>query len=112
MTGLMSTEEGRTESLFDLYASIYHLGALSGGHYIASIKSQANGKWHFFNDSQVQEINESELESPSAYILFYVRRFASWQFISLYLTAAFAGICSLSALMTSTLRMREVLELV
>ena len=44
---------GRGGSLYDLYAVVHHLGALSSGHYVASVKSQPSGKWHYFNDDQV-----------------------------------------------------------
>ncbi|CAM9102070.1 unnamed protein product [Phaeothamnion confervicola] len=72
--GVMSSKEGRDESLYDLYAVVHHLGALSAGHYVASVRSQATGKWHYFNDNQITEVQEDDLVSPSAYILFYIRR--------------------------------------
>lgn len=56
-----------------MYAVVHHLGALSAGHYVASVKA-SDGKWRCFNDSQVIETSEKELVSPSAYILFYIRR--------------------------------------
>eukprot|EP00611_Tribonema_gayanum_P003002 TRINITY_DN12329_c0_g1_i2.p1 TRINITY_DN12329_c0_g1~~TRINITY_DN12329_c0_g1_i2.p1 ORF type:complete len:510 (-),score=172.92 TRINITY_DN12329_c0_g1_i2:141-1670(-) len=61
-------------SLYDLYAVVHHLGALSAGHYVASVKSQSDGRWHYFNDHQVSEMPENELVSQTAYILFYARR--------------------------------------
>ncbi|CAN0250015.1 unnamed protein product, partial [Ectocarpus sp. 13 AM-2016] len=39
---------------YDLYSVVHHLGALSSGHYVASVKSQPTGKWHYFNDDQVK----------------------------------------------------------
>ena len=63
----------RSEAVYDLYAVVHHLGALSAGHYVASVKA-TDGKWRCFNDSQVIETNEKELVSPSAYLLFYIRR--------------------------------------
>lgn len=48
-----SQKGGRGGSLYDLYAVVHHLGALSSGHYVASVKSQPSGKWHYFNDDQV-----------------------------------------------------------
>ena len=62
-----------SEAIYDLYAVVHHLGALSAGHYVASVKA-ADGKWRCFNDSQVIETDEKELVSPSAYLLFYIRR--------------------------------------
>ncbi len=66
-------KDGRDESLYDLYAVVHHLGALSAGHYVASVKDK-DGVWHYFNDNQVYEMDEKNLVSPSAYILFYIRR--------------------------------------
>ncbi len=65
-------KDGRDESLYDLYAVVHHLGALSAGHYVASVKDK-DGVWHYFNDNQVYEMDEKNLVSPSAYILFYIR---------------------------------------
>ena len=70
-----NSENGRpSESLYDLYAVVHHLGALSGGHYVASIKSEKDGKWRIFNDAQVTEISSKDIVDASAYILFYLRR--------------------------------------
>jgi len=65
---------GRTESIYDLYGVVHHQGALSGGHYVASLKSEFDGKWRLFNDAQIYELNSRDVVDPSAYILFYVRR--------------------------------------
>jgi Ubiquitin carboxyl-terminal hydrolase len=61
-------------SLYDLYGVVHHQGALSAGHYVASIKSEVNGQWRLFNDAQIFEIHAREVVDPSAYMLFYVRR--------------------------------------
>jgi len=55
-------------------AQEHHQGALSGGHYVASLKSEFDGKWRLFNDAQIYELNSRDVVDPSAYILFYVRR--------------------------------------
>ena len=65
---------GRTESLYDLYGVVHHQGALTGGHYVASLKSEFDGKWRLFNDAQVYELLARDVIDPSAYILFYVRK--------------------------------------
>lgn len=65
---------GRTESIYDLYGVVHHQGALSGGHYVASLKSENDGKWRLFNDAQIYELNSRDVVDPSAYILFYIRR--------------------------------------
>jgi len=64
---------GRAMMLYDLYAVVHHQGALSGGHYVASLKSD-DGQWRLFNDAQVYEIHSRDVIDSSAYILFYVRR--------------------------------------
>merc|ERR1712194_185411 len=65
---------GRTESLYDLYGVFPPQGALSGGHYVASLKSDVDGQWRLFNDAQVYEIHSKDVVDSSAYILFYMRR--------------------------------------
>lgn len=65
---------GRAHMLYDLYAVIHHQGALSGGHYVASIKSELDGQWRLFNDAQIFEIHPRDAVDSSAYILFYIRR--------------------------------------
>jgi len=65
---------GRNESLYDLYGVVHHQGALSGGHYVASLKSEIDGKWRLFNDAQIYEISDNDVVDASAYILFYIRK--------------------------------------
>lgn len=65
---------GGPDSLYDLYGVIHHQGALSGGHYVASIKSETDGQWRLFNDAQIYEIHARDVIDSSAYILFYIRR--------------------------------------
>jgi len=67
-------DDGRSEMLYDLYGVIHHQGALSGGHYVTSIKSEIDGQWRLFNDAQIFEIHARDVVDPSAYILFYIRR--------------------------------------
>ncbi len=66
--------DGRKESLYDLYAVVHHQGALSGGHYFASLKSEIDGKWRLFNDAQIYDVESGDVVDASAYILFYIRR--------------------------------------
>jgi len=73
-TSPMNKDSGRAEMLYDLYAVVHHQGALSGGHYVASLKSDLDGQWRLFNDAQVYEIHSSDVVDASAYILFYIRR--------------------------------------
>jgi ubiquitin carboxyl-terminal hydrolase 6/32 len=70
----MSEDNGRKEMLYDLYGVVHHQGALSGGHYVASLKSDLDGQWRLFNDAQIYEIHSRDVVDSSAYILFYIRR--------------------------------------
>lgn len=73
-TSPMHEDSGRAEMLYDLYGVVHHQGALSGGHYVASLKSDLDDQWRLFNDAQVYEIHSSDVVDSSAYILFYIRR--------------------------------------
>jgi hypothetical protein len=70
----MNQDDGRSEMLYDLYGVVHHQGALSGGHYVASLKSETDGQWRLFNDAQIYEIHSRDVVDSSAYILFYIRR--------------------------------------
>jgi ubiquitin carboxyl-terminal hydrolase 4/11/15 len=70
----MNGDDGRSEKLYDLYGVVHHQGALSGGHYVASLKSDIDGQWRLFNDAQIYDIHERDVVDASAYILFYIRR--------------------------------------
>jgi ubiquitin C-terminal hydrolase len=56
--------------IYDLYAICNHHGGALGGHYTATIKN-ANGKWYIFNDTIVNEIKESQVNTNNAYCYFY-----------------------------------------
>merc|ERR1711862_754018 len=71
---LSSLHDLSSESLYDLYAVIHHQGALSGGHYVASLRSEIDNQWRLFNDAQVYDISSREIVDATAYILFYIRR--------------------------------------
>jgi ubiquitin C-terminal hydrolase len=51
----------------------HHSGTLYGGHYIGEVLND-DGKWYRCNDSWVTSINEADLESSSAYVLFYIMK--------------------------------------
>lgn len=85
--GSSSSSCGGAMSEYRLYAVIHHVGAMTVGHYVASIKSQVDGKWYCFNDSRVDEVSEADLVNASAYILFYERKdLAHLRFHDLYPT--------------------------
>ncbi|CAD8074353.1 unnamed protein product [Paramecium primaurelia] len=67
-------EEEQKKLIYDLYAVSNHFGGMGGGHYTAFAKNHFNGQWYNFDDSQVSELNEDQIVTKSAYVLFYKRR--------------------------------------
>ncbi|CAG9310433.1 unnamed protein product [Blepharisma stoltei] len=74
------------EDVYELFSIMIHAGSALGGHYYAYIKSFDSQRWFNFNDTQVKEIDEKDIEkvyggtsSPSwgghyganAYLLMY-----------------------------------------
>eukprot|EP00605_Chrysophyceae_sp_TOSAG23-4_P000558 GSChrysophyteH1.ASY1.ANO1.631.1 assembled CDS len=71
---------------YDLYAVVHHIGALGGGHYVATTResrkphsspamANLSDRWLLFNDGQVSSISDNnDVTSASAYVLFYKRR--------------------------------------
>ncbi|XP_040268353.1 ubiquitin carboxyl-terminal hydrolase 21 isoform X2 [Bufo bufo] len=55
--------------VYNLYALCNHSGSVHYGHYTAYCKDQSG--WFSYNDSWVSPINESQLQSSEAYVLFY-----------------------------------------
>lgn len=41
---------------YNLYALVHHYGDLTGGHYVAEIKSLETGQWYLFDDDMVQMV--------------------------------------------------------
>lgn len=59
---------------YKLCSIINHSGNnLQNGHYFTYAFSSVNDKWYKFNDDNVSEINESNIVSSNAYLLFYER---------------------------------------
>ncbi|XP_069471171.1 ubiquitin carboxyl-terminal hydrolase 32 isoform X2 [Ambystoma mexicanum] len=56
--------------VYNLYAISCHSGILGGGHYVTYAKNP-NGKWYCYNDSSCKELHPDEIDTDSAYILFY-----------------------------------------
>ncbi|KAJ4948104.1 hypothetical protein JOQ06_019644, partial [Pogonophryne albipinna] len=62
---------------YELYAMVEHSGDLRGGHYIATIKPEDDGRWYSFDDSCVTLLDSQPFQSgkveksSSAYLLFY-----------------------------------------
>ena len=62
------------EFKYDLYAVSNHFGSLSGGHYTAFAKNPYYKKWYNFDDTDVARVNEQDVVTKAAYVLFYKRR--------------------------------------
>lgn len=60
------------QAIYDLVGISQHFGSLSSGHYTALCRNFDN--WYDFDDSRVSKVNNSEVVSESAYMLFYRRR--------------------------------------
>uniref|UniRef100_A0A673LYX3 ubiquitinyl hydrolase 1 n=1 Tax=Sinocyclocheilus rhinocerous TaxID=307959 RepID=A0A673LYX3_9TELE len=67
--------------IYDLYAVINHYGGMIGGHYTAyaCLPSDKNSQrsdvgWRLFDDSTVTTVEESQVVTRYAYVLFYRRR--------------------------------------
>ncbi|XP_054703023.1 ubiquitin carboxyl-terminal hydrolase 43 isoform X3 [Grus americana] len=60
--------------LYDLYAVCNHHGTMQGGHYTAYCCNALDGRWYSYDDSRVEGVQEAEVSTRSAYILFYQRR--------------------------------------
>uniref|UniRef100_A0A3B4HAV5 ubiquitinyl hydrolase 1 n=1 Tax=Pundamilia nyererei TaxID=303518 RepID=A0A3B4HAV5_9CICH len=58
------------DAIYNLYAISCHSGILGGGHYVTYAKNP-NGKWYCYNDSSCKEVHSEEIDTDSAYILFY-----------------------------------------
>jgi ubiquitin carboxyl-terminal hydrolase 4/11/15 len=60
--------------LYELYALTNHYGGMGSGHYTAHIKLLDDSRWYNFDDSHISHINEDDVKSGAAYVLFYRRK--------------------------------------
>lgn len=58
------------KSSYELIAVVNHYGHLDGGHYTAFCKLE-NQRWYTFDDSNVNEMKDSDVCGQAAYLLFY-----------------------------------------
>jgi len=58
------------ECVYELYGVVNHTGEISCGHYYAYILA-SNNKWYRISDSSVSTIEEKDIVTKNAYILFY-----------------------------------------
>lgn len=56
---------------YHLKGMVCHSGTLRNGHYVAYAKIDTT--WHSFDDTTINEVNDSKISSNGAYILFYSR---------------------------------------
>ncbi|KDP25220.1 hypothetical protein JCGZ_20376 [Jatropha curcas] len=59
--------------VYELYAISNHYGGLGGGHYTAFAKLIDDKRWYNFDDSRVSPVNEADIKTSAAYVLFYQR---------------------------------------
>lgn len=63
------------ENVYDLYAICNHHGQdLQGGHYTAFCRNPYDTQWYCFDDTRVEAVNDTNLITNAAYMLFYQRR--------------------------------------
>jgi len=71
---LVPNANNENPPIYDLYAVSNHYGSMGGGHYTAYAMNKETKKWYKFDDSWTAEVNEREVVTSSAYVLFYRRR--------------------------------------
>jgi ubiquitin carboxyl-terminal hydrolase 4/11/15 len=66
---------------YDLFAINNHtnfnkfgFNGISFGHYYSYCKNEMDSKWYDYNDESVNEIDEKDIVTENAYILFYKLR--------------------------------------
>ncbi|KAJ3131481.1 CSN-associated deubiquitinating enzyme Ubp12 [Physocladia obscura] len=60
--------------IYDLYGVSNHYGNMGGGHYTAAVKSLENENWYEMDDARITKLDEKDVMSNAAYLLFYKRR--------------------------------------
>ena len=65
-------------AVYDLFGVVNHMGRMGFGHYTACARrwneDSMENDWVTFDDSSVRRINKDQVNSSSAYVLFYRRR--------------------------------------
>ena len=63
----------RTLVLLDLYTNTpqNHVGSINSGHYTAFTKNNLNKCWYSLSDTTSSKIDEEDIITKNAYILFY-----------------------------------------
>ncbi|XP_041434285.1 ubiquitin carboxyl-terminal hydrolase 43 isoform X2 [Xenopus laevis] len=67
-------ENGQLDVHYDLYAVCNHHGSLQGGHYTAYCRNSLDARWYSYDDSNVEHVQENDVCTRGAYLLFYQKR--------------------------------------
>lgn len=73
LTNYVACKSSTQRQLYELYALSNHYGSMASGHYTAYIKLLDENKWYNFDDSHIIPMNEEDVKSAAAYVLFYRR---------------------------------------
>ncbi|XP_022765626.1 ubiquitin carboxyl-terminal hydrolase 5 isoform X4 [Durio zibethinus] len=73
LTNYVADKRSSRSQLYELYALTNHYGGMGSGHYTAHIKLLDENRWYNFDDSHISPINEEDVKSAAAYVLFYRR---------------------------------------
>ncbi|XP_024031099.1 ubiquitin carboxyl-terminal hydrolase 5 isoform X2 [Morus notabilis] len=73
LTNYIANKNNSQRQLYELYALTNHYGGMGSGHYTAHIKLLDENRWYNFDDSHISQINEEDVKSAAAYVLFYRR---------------------------------------
>ncbi|KAL9427874.1 hypothetical protein AB3S75_029957 [Citrus x aurantiifolia] len=73
LTKYVANKNSSRRQLYELYALTNHYGGMGSGHYTAHIKLLDENRWYNFDDSHISPINEDDVKSAAAYVLFYRR---------------------------------------
>ncbi|XP_042509184.1 ubiquitin carboxyl-terminal hydrolase 5 isoform X2 [Macadamia integrifolia] len=73
LTNYVAHKNNSRRQIYELYALSNHYGGMGSGHYTAHIKLLDENRWYNFDDSHISPINEDEVKSAAAYVLFYRR---------------------------------------
>ncbi|CAO2144099.1 unnamed protein product [Urochloa humidicola] len=73
LTNYIANKKSSERQVYELYAVSNHYGSMASGHYTAHIKLLDENRWYNFDDSHVAAIDEDEVKTAAAYVLFYRR---------------------------------------
>ncbi|KAJ6332210.1 hypothetical protein OIU76_010572 [Salix suchowensis] len=73
LTKYIANKNNTQRQIYELYALTNHYGGMGSGHYTAHIKLLDENRWYNFDDTHISPINEEDVKSAAAYVLFYRR---------------------------------------